>query len=320
MFGNNSPVGVLIHGCHLQADLEGRTWQNLIWGSDNPDTPSMSGRVVMGIYVALHRQARLVTFSTGASEIDGIKEAAYTRNFVNKHIDALAKLLSQKLNHAFTGKDLHAWLDHRSVLDLESQNTVEETESNLSLALARKCKEVIGVTNAFHAPRCLAGLQAARINHDSPLLISVIPAFDDGSATVIIEVPHRGDQVKTIRHLLAKELFKVPADKVDEFAGRYRELIETFQNQQTPIGAVVHFEGKDYVFKQARNISLVNNSLEPLRVTRENNASRHGIRVRLVDPDDGMPRRIHLWDSGEEWGPIEPGSPAYGADGADTGW
>lgn len=228
MFGSNNPVGVLIHGCHLQADLAGRSWQNLIWGSDDPSTPTLAGRVVMGIYVALHRQARLVTFSTGASEIDGVKEGEYTRNFVYQNIDALAELLSKKLNYIFDGNDLRSWLERRSVLDLESQNTVEETESNLALALSRKCKEVIGVTNAFHAPRCLAGLQAARINHDSPLLISVIPAFDDGSETVIIEVPHRGDQLKTPRHLLAKELFKVPAAKVAEFAPQYRELVGRF--------------------------------------------------------------------------------------------
>lgn len=297
-------------------------------------TARLRWRIVMGIYVALHRQARLVTFSTGASEIDGVKEAEYTRNFVYEHVDALASLLSKKLNHAFTGKDLREWIEHRSILDLESQNTVEETASNLTLALSRKCKEVIGVTNAFHAPRCLAGLQVARINHDSPLLISVIPAFDDGSDTVIIEAPHRGDMPKVPFNQTAKGIFGFlkNSEIAFEFSDAWATLIADFKEKQIRmederqrasavegLHPVIPFEGKDYKPTHWRIVELVTGSLEPITVTKYQNAGRSGIQIRAVDPLDGMPRRLFVFDGGEEWGPIDPGSPAYGPDGVDTG-
>jgi len=212
MFSAKNPVGVLIHGCHLQADLGGRSWQKLVWGSDS-DEPTMAGRVVMGVYVALLRQARVVTFSTGASEKDGLKEAEYTLRFVMERCDQLAALLSKALNKEFTGNDLRSWLEHRYVLDIESQNTVEETVANLGVALKRNCKEVIGVTNAFHAPRCLAGLQAARIKHKSPLIVSVVPAYDEDYGTVIIEPPHRGDQPKTNWYQIVRGIFRIPEAK-----------------------------------------------------------------------------------------------------------
>jgi hypothetical protein len=204
---------------------------NLVWGSDDPNAPTMAGRAVMGVYIALHRHARLVTFSTGASEKDGLKEGEYTYKFVTDHADALAALLSPKLNTPFTGDDLREWLRRRVALDLVSQNTAEETAANLALALERKCKEVISVTNAFHAPRCLAGLQAARVKYDSPLLVSTIPAFDDDHGVVIIEPPHRGDMPKVPYHLTAKGIFQFlrKPELAFEFNDAWKGLIGQFK-------------------------------------------------------------------------------------------
>lgn len=220
-------VAVLIHGCHLQADLEGSSWEELIWGSHNG--PTMAGRVVMGIYVALYNRARLVTFSTGASHKDGLTEAEYTYDFVLHRAGTLAGFLSAKLGTRITPRELRNWLKHRVVLDTTSQNTVEETSSNLALALARKCTEVIGVTNAFHAPRCLAGLQAARITHNSPLLISVVPAHDSDRGTVILEPPHRGDRPKTRWHILARRFFSIPEARREEFEREFEQLADRYK-------------------------------------------------------------------------------------------
>lgn len=189
----------------------------------------MAGRVVMGLYVALLRKARVITFSTGASEKDGLKEAEYTYKFIMDRLVPLAALLSRKLGRHITAPALRAWISARAELDTVSQNTVEETAANLELALARGCREIIGVTNAFHAPRCLAGLQAARIKYDSPLFISVVPAYDEDYGTVILEAPHRGDRPKTEWHIFARLFFRVPEEHRIEFEQKLKVLFSEFQ-------------------------------------------------------------------------------------------
>lgn len=219
-------VAVLIHGCHLQADLEGRSWQTLIWGSEQG--PTMGGRVVMGLYIALFKGARLVTFSTGASMKDGLVEAVYTYQFVQKHLGTLSQFLSMELKENITPRQLERWLDRRVVLDTTSQNTAEETSQNLEVAVSHGCTEILSVTNAFHAPRCLLGLHQARMKYGSSLIISAAPARDEDYGTVVLEPPHRGDRPKTRWHTLSKGFFRIPEEQRHAFEREQEDLFARY--------------------------------------------------------------------------------------------
>lgn len=221
-------IAVLCHGCHLQAVLGERTWQNLVWGSDT-NLPTMAGRVPMAIYVALLKGAKMVVFSTGASSKDGMVEAAYTYQFMMERIGSLADLMSKELKMRITPNELRRWIKHRVFLDAVSQNTAEETETNLARAIEANCTEVVGVTNAFHAPRCFAGLNAARVASGKSILVSVVSAYDTAPDTVILEPPHRGDRPRTNWHRLARGFFQIPEERREEFERAQQQLFERFK-------------------------------------------------------------------------------------------
>ena len=62
--------GVLVHGCNLHT----YQWKRIVWGKP----PDELGRVPKGIFIALHEEADVMVFGTGASEKDGLLEADAT--------------------------------------------------------------------------------------------------------------------------------------------------------------------------------------------------------------------------------------------------
>ena len=172
----------------------------------------------------------MVVFSTGASHKDGMPEAAYTYRSMMDRIGSLADLMSKQFKTRISPEELRKWISNRMFLDAVSQNTAEETRTNLELAIENGCTEVVGVTNAFHGPRCLAGLTRARAESGKNILVSVVTAHDLDTQTVILEPPHRGDRPRTRWHELAKAFFTVPEGRREDFEGDLTKLFERYIN------------------------------------------------------------------------------------------
>src|SRR3989344_4519748 len=133
-------TAVLIHGCHLQAQLGEQDWESIVWDYRPDGRISLRGRAAMGIKVALDYHAELLIFSTGASERDGVKEGEFTRNFGLEHCEAVADIVgysTQEVKAALTAAEL----------DLESQNTREECERNFRIAASRGIARIILVSS-----------------------------------------------------------------------------------------------------------------------------------------------------------------------------
>lgn len=199
---NRERAAVLIHGCHLDANLGGRKWTEIVWGSNAIEKPSRAGRVVEGIRLARLKKAEAVIFGTGASERAGIPEAQYTYAFL---LDCL-KPLSGLLKVSQGG--LRKWIEERAVVDTESKNTVEEIEKGIHLAVKHKVDSLYLVTSDWHAPRVRAVAsqvsdQIQRQGVNVPNLF-VSASLGDARDVRIVERAHRPD-----RDNLQNRLFEI---------------------------------------------------------------------------------------------------------------
>ena len=73
-------VGVLVHGCHLQAANE--SWRDIVWGKP----PDLLGRIPKGVHVAWRDTAVKIIIGTGASSLHGDREGTFTRNYLLNHL------------------------------------------------------------------------------------------------------------------------------------------------------------------------------------------------------------------------------------------
>jgi hypothetical protein len=197
-------TAVLIHGCHLRANLNGQSWEEIVFGSNDPEYPTLVGRVVMGMLQVVRHRAEFVLFSTGASEKDGMKEAVYTHKETLPRLFAISCLLS------FPKDDLDflRLKIESAIIDDESQNTREECRRNLRLCSQKGIQRVILVSSPWHIERCFAeALEAVRTMGEEGLVIPEILAsasYGSTEGVVISEPPHRGDRPKVPIHKAVK--------------------------------------------------------------------------------------------------------------------
>jgi len=218
-------TAVLIHGCHLQADLNGKSWQTIAFGGTD-GAVSLDGRVVMGIKTALDYGVDLIIFSTGASEIDGIKEGDYTRAYAFSHAEAIADTLG------VPEEAILELLANRSLLDLESQNTGEECGRNFRLCADQRIDRVILVSSPWHIQRCYTeGLKTAETMREAgetvPDIIAVA-SYGSTEGTIILEPPHRGDQPKNRFAELGVRFFRIKPEKLRPFQEGLEKLLVLF--------------------------------------------------------------------------------------------
>lgn len=175
---------VHILGCHLQAKrVDGSIWKQIVWGDG-----TRKGRLVQGLYVAVEEYADTISFGTGASKIDDIKEAEYTYLYACDHMTELDITTDHR-------RFLESRLGREDVvLDCESQNTTEEVRKALSLA--GDGNTIYFVTSAFHASRAVNEVTKAQRDL-FPIgrgpRTRIVSALDDPGGTIVVEEPHRGD-------------------------------------------------------------------------------------------------------------------------------
>lgn len=225
-------TAVLIHGCHLQANLKGKVWEEIVWGLDKESRPTLAGRALKGLEVFLRYGAELLIFSTGASERDGVKEGEYTRNWALEH----AEEVLTALDHHVIGVPLFRQLlldPERCLLDLESQNTRQECERNFRLCVERGIERIIIVSSAWHIERCHAeALKVAKAMRDAGEQVPEVVAIGDHGSTegiVIVEPSHRGDQpLNEFSQILGSGLYRVPASELEPFQAELRALFAKY--------------------------------------------------------------------------------------------
>ena len=138
---SSSKVGVLIHGCHVNAT----GWKEIVFGNQEGHL----GRVPMGVREALEHQAQLIYWGTGASEKKGKKESRYTYDKAQG-----SKLKDLAIRVERTPVNLSGYLSRVSVIDEEAQNTAQEIRNAIRKCQELNIHELILVSSPTHIARC----------------------------------------------------------------------------------------------------------------------------------------------------------------------
>lgn len=214
-------VAVHCHGRHLQAV----DWHQHMWLSSD----GRLGQIPMALYIAIKEDASLISFGTGASEIDGVKEAVWTRDF------ALKNLISLMFEKSFKGLSVSTMrpLLEEAFLDTESQNTAQELRCIYAEYKRRSITKVITVTNPSHGARCRRDLdihvEDVELRRNSYVATSEVPfAGATVADTAILEPPHRGDDKSPPFYRLIPKLFGIASDKKQACHDQLKALLESF--------------------------------------------------------------------------------------------
>lgn len=219
-------IGILVHGCHLSAD----NWTRIVWGQP----PNELGRLPHAVLLAWKKQAKVVVFGTGASEMDGLKECEYTLKYLWDRWSDLSQF--EQLKDVPLGQAMKL-MRAVSVLDTETQNTDQEVTAALRVFDSQACEQAFLVSSPTHLPRCLAC--ACKVVEQDPTLFkggifaSPCDTCYDGCSSqdvVVVEPPHRGDRDKTLDdfqfHELVRRSFRVPAAKKRWFLEQIEQLLQ----------------------------------------------------------------------------------------------
>ncbi len=243
-------TGVIVHGCNLQIE----NWRHVAWG----DPPDHMGRIPQGMLVAHELDAEIIVFGTGASgkpfqfgddpedELP-LREAEYSLKYLQEYFDQLASFapLHEKLGAVGSPEFELARgnLLRRIVLDVESQNTIQEIENAATIFLEHGMEEVVLVSSPSHVVRCLR--DAAALFAEQPRFhglrhrIMAVPSITcyEGSTpgdVVVIEPPHRPDRHvlpthRRIQRML--ELQQMPNAEVVSLIEDFDDLLQRYEHR-----------------------------------------------------------------------------------------
>lgn len=204
-------TAVAMHGCHVYA----RDWERIIWGDPKR---MIFGRAAKAIHLAWYKDAEMISFSTGASEKDGKKEAQLIYEYALGHIeDMTASITADSMA-------LRKWLQEKHILDIESLNTADEMQYLARNCTNRTIEELYLVSSPWHIPRCYANACAYKAAGSGFQGIEVFASASDqdifGAKDItILEPPHRGDDEmlqardEELPHIVARGLFGLDPEK-----------------------------------------------------------------------------------------------------------
>lgn len=190
-------TAVLIHGCHLQANLDDKGWAEIVLGAGEPDP--LYGRVPMGLHVAFEYDADCIIFGTGASSYEGMSEAACTHNAALGYLSSLSSRYQRKLERLVKG----------AVLLEDVKTTQEEVREAIDMCVRREYERLIIVSSPWHIPRCHAEAlnEVERLRQWGVDFLPEIIAVGSHGPTeevAISEPPHRGDRPNYPIHKLIR--------------------------------------------------------------------------------------------------------------------
>lgn len=233
-------TGILVHGPHLQA----KGWERLAWG----EPPYLMGRIPKAIQMFYRLGATVLCFGTGASEKNGIKEGEYMWNTLleRKHclgeFEALEELMRlgglDVTRPALGSPIIYARNQAEVVIDIVSQNTIEELLTAGDAFLKRGVTEIVLISSATHMPRCLRDAQAVYNDHRhhgkykrlaQNILVAPADTCYEGAdymSTVIFEAPHRGDRSSYPLNRDVAKILRIKPENYPEVGRRIDKMVE----------------------------------------------------------------------------------------------
>ena len=244
-------TGVLVHGCNLNIE----NWRHVAWG----DPPNQLGRIPQGLLVAAQTDAEVIVFGTGASkkkfqlgesEKTGVEltEAEYSLEYLRIYFDKLSRfdVLRNQIPDLSTQERISLFADKilsRTVLDVQSMNTVEEIENAGTIFAEHGVEEVFLVSSPSHIVRCLRDAGAIyksdeRFAGFSPN-VRAVPSTTCYEGTlaidvVVVEPPHRPDRHvvpthRRIQRMLA--LQKLDHEDLVKLIEEFDDLLQKYENR-----------------------------------------------------------------------------------------
>lgn len=245
-------TGVLIHGCNLHIE----NWRYVTWG----DPPSEPGRIPHGIATALQFDAELIVMGTGASkeafhfgdapdDETPLLEAEYSLKYLDMFWDSLPGFdcfanVVQRLADP-DAKQVRSSVMDRIVLDLESQNTVEEITNAARICRQRNIERLVLVSSPSHIVRALRDAAAIFATDDElrcyqcQLLASPSVTCYEGSTpadVVVVEPPHRPDRQvlpthRRIQRML--DLQQMPGEDLVSLIEDFDQLLQRYEHRHS---------------------------------------------------------------------------------------
>ncbi len=225
---NEHELGILVHGCHLEAD----EWESIVWGLP----PHQLGRLPHAVLLAWQDRHTItqIVCGTGASQApDGRLEGQFTVDFLFSN---LGRLHEFSVFEAVPLVELEQLLRRTVIAECESKNTVEEVRAALHHFEAAGVGRAVLVSSPTHLPRCLAC--ACRVEEDEPSLFggSVWASPSDtsyrsygASDVVVVEPPHRGDRDRELDalpfHEMVRRFYSIPPARKVDFLERFDALL-----------------------------------------------------------------------------------------------
>ena len=243
-------TGVLVHGCNLNIE----NWRHVAWG----DPPHALGRIPQGILVALEAEADVIVFGTGASskafrwgnskaEAPVLAEAEYSLAYLRENFESLKQFeVLSNLEEFSSPASITRIRDRvlgKIILDLESQNTIEEITNAGVVFSSNDVDRAILVSSPSHIVRCLR--DATKVYHSDETCkgfrdrISAVPSrtcYEGTSAAdvVVVEPPHRPDRHVVPTHRRIQRMLtlqKLEPEDLMEFIVKFDDLLQEYEHQ-----------------------------------------------------------------------------------------
>jgi hypothetical protein len=229
----HSRVGVLVHGCHLQAD----GWEEIVWGFP----PERLGRLPQAVLLGFEEKADVIVFGTGASvAADGRLEGQYTLDTL---LERLPRLHEFQALRRFPLVALQDFVRRVAIAELQSQNTIQEVRAAFDIFRERNLGRAFLVSSPTHLPRCLACACQAVAEDEregQPTFNGEIHASPSETCykgfqaadVVVVEPPHRGDRDKDLDslpfHDMVRRSFKIPGQQRASFLKEFEGLLASY--------------------------------------------------------------------------------------------
>lgn len=225
---------VLAQGCHTGA----LDYQHVVVGDP---ANGQYGRVMKALEIAQFLSPEVLMIGTGASELDGLKEAQVMQgmglSYMNEH------------NNDFQLRHFE-WLTD-AVLDIESQNTTQELENALTYCVENGIRDLYHISSPFHAERCMD--EARKLLQNPRFTGKVFTHFVKSSTnprgctaegTMVVELPcylelpgnvSHGHETRVEESLyLANQIKRIfpifRTESLPEFLGQLHDLVERTLN------------------------------------------------------------------------------------------
>ncbi|PLS81786.1 hypothetical protein CYG49_01430 [Candidatus Saccharibacteria bacterium] len=196
-------VGILLHVYHLEAP----GWEEFVWGDPKEDRLGPLPLFAKTL-LAIPAETEVVSvIYSGPSRRDGLTEGAYTRRFLIDNVSRLQEFprLRKQLEDV-EPQQYDLFLQRLNSLEAKEviTNTLDEVTHAASYFNEQTVTEVVQISVASHAPRCLLNQLVVReqglIPRDQQWHIMPSETFYSGTSVsdiVVLEPSHRGDDPMT---------------------------------------------------------------------------------------------------------------------------